>query len=114
MALKPYIINKTLHEMKHGEYLIYGDAGLHFIAPIHPAIAFMEAHDSILHGVMVQRLNFMQSRWCKRDAFIRQRCDEPHCHDVKQINGARRMGPYANRFSRAAGVRGGAAAAVTA
>lgn len=32
-------------------------------------------------------LGFKQSAFCKRDAFISQRCDSDACHDAGQIDG---------------------------
>ena len=97
---KPYIINKTLHELKDGEYLVYTDAGVHFIGPVHPALALLEAHDADMRGALVPSVGLWHARWCKRDAFIRQRCDAPRCHDARQVDGAYsvwRRGPHALR-----------------
>jgi hypothetical protein len=85
---KPYIINKTLHELKDGEYLVYADAGIRFIGPVHPALLLMESHDYLFHGVMVSSVFLWHASYCKRDAFVRQRCDFDKCHLAKQIDGA--------------------------
>ena len=95
---KPYIINKTLHELNEGEYLIYADAGIHFISPVHPALAIMEAFDSVYHGVIVSCNGLPHSKWCKRDAFVKQQCDFEKCHQARQAAGGWsfwRKGPHA-------------------
>ena len=95
---KPYIINKTLHELKDGEYLVYTDAGVKFTSPVHPALALMEAHDATMRGAFIVSVGLWHSWWCKRDAFVRQGCDEPRCHEARQVDGAYsvwRRGPHA-------------------
>jgi hypothetical protein len=85
---KPYIINKTLHEMADGEYLVYADAGAYFNGPIHPLLVLLERLDASYGGVLVFGVGTAQRSFCKRDAFVRQRCDTPACHDARQVNGA--------------------------
>ena len=101
---KPYIINKTLHSMRDGEYLIYADAGIYFVGPVHQALLHMEARDDVFHGVLLTSVFHPMFRWCKRDAFVRQRCDTDACHQANQIDGAFsfwRRGPHALRVANA-------------
>ena len=101
---KPYIINKTLNELRDGEYLIYADAGIYFVGPVHSALLHMETHDSVYHGVLISIGGHPMFRWCKRDAFVRQRCDTERCHNAPQVDGAFsfwRKGPHALRVANA-------------
>jgi hypothetical protein len=85
---KPYIINRTLHEMADGEYLVYADAGSYFNGPIYPLLVLLEKLDASYGGVLVFGVGLEQSVFCKRDAFVQQRCDTPACHKAGQVNGA--------------------------
>ena len=85
---KPYIINRTLHEMADGEYLIYADAGIYTESPLHPLLVLLERLDANYSGVFTFGVGMPQRAFCKRDAFLRQRCDSPACHDAGQVNGA--------------------------
>ena len=101
---KPYIINRTLHEMADGEYLVYADAGAFMKSPIHPVLLLLEKLDVKYSGVLVFGVGLPQRSFCKRDSFIRQHCDTPACHDAGQINGAFsiwRRGPHALRVVQA-------------
>jgi hypothetical protein len=101
---KPYIINRTLHEMADGEYLFYADAGVHIISPIHPLLVLLERLDANYSGILTFGVGFTQRQYCKRDAFVRQRCDTPACYDAGQVNGALsiwRRGPHALRVVQA-------------
>lgn len=84
---KPYIVNKTLASLKEGDYLIYHDAGAYFTGPVHPLLALMESgwHDPPLDGVLTFGVGFVQARFCKRDAFIKQSCDTEACHTAMQV-----------------------------
>jgi hypothetical protein len=85
---KPYIINRTLNEMADGEYLVYADAGAYFDGPVYPLLVLLETLDAIYRGVLVFGVGLPQRAYCKRDAFLRQRCDTSQCHDAGQVNGA--------------------------
>ena len=102
---KPYIINKTLHtQLQDGEYLIYADAGIYFVGPVHPALYHMEARDDVFHGVLISSGFHPMFQYCKRDAFVRQRCDTDQCHQANQVDGAFsfwRKGPHALRVANA-------------
>jgi hypothetical protein len=99
---KPYIINKTLANMDYGDYLIYHDAGSYFRGPVQPLIALMESgyHSPPLDGVLTFGVGLDQSMYCKRDAFILQKCDDEKCHQAMQVDGFLsiwRKGPHALR-----------------
>lgn len=85
---KPYLINKTLHDdslMRENDYLVYMDAGAYLQSPIHPLLVLLEKQESpiLTFGVGLQQSNF-----CKRDAFVRQKCDTDECHNAMQVNAA--------------------------
>lgn len=85
---KPYLIHKYLHDsnlMREGDYLFYMDAGAYLTGPINPLMVFLEKTNTnpLTFGVGLD-----QFRYCKRDAFIRQKCDTPLCHSAMQVNAA--------------------------
>ena len=82
---KPYLINKTLHSMQEGDYLIYMDAGAYLVSPIHPLLVLLERKK---YEVLTFGVGLSQGDFCKRDAFVRQKCDTPACHDAMQVNAA--------------------------
>jgi hypothetical protein len=101
---KPYLINRTLHEtntqMDEGDYLLYVDAGAYLTDAVEPLL-WLADHDS---GVLTFGVGLPQRAYCKRDAFVRQRCDTPKCHDAMQVNGAFsvwRKSPHARRVADA-------------
>ena len=103
---KPFIIFLTLNSslLSEGDYLVYCDAGARMKSPIHPLIAFMEALDDQLHGVLTFSVGLTQKDWCKRDTFIRQRCDSIACHNAPQVDGylsVWRKGEHALRVAAA-------------
>lgn len=61
---KPYIILDTLQRMNEGDYLVYADAGVEFVAPVKHIIDRMQG-DIWLFGNMYQHVH-----WCKGDALM--------------------------------------------
>jgi hypothetical protein len=102
---KPYLINRTLHEsdthiMNEGDYLLYVDAGAYLTGAVDPLL-WLADHDG---GVLTFGVGLSQRAYCKRDAFVRQQCDTPQCHDAMQVNGAFsvwRKSPHARRVADA-------------
>jgi len=102
---KPYLINKTLHDpsIRETDYIMYMDAGAYLSGPIQPLLVLLErsqpSTQTLTFGV-----GLTQSDYCKRDAFIRQRCDTPSCHDAMQVNAAFsiwKKGPSSRRLAHA-------------
>jgi hypothetical protein len=90
--------------LSDGDYLIYVDAGAYLTGPIHPVLVLLENLDRNLSGVLTFGVGLDQRAYCKRDAFVRQRCDVPACHDKMQVNGALsvwRRGEHALRVTEA-------------
>lgn len=95
---KPYLVNRTLHSVEDGDYVIYVDAGAYLTGPIEPLLVLLERHQPDLGGVLTFGVGLPQSMHCKRDAFVRQRCDTEECHNAMQVNAAFsvwRKGPHA-------------------
>jgi hypothetical protein len=84
---KPYLINRTLHSLQEGDYLLYMDAGAYLVGDIEPLRRMTDYYD----GVLTFGVGFTQQQYCKRDAFVRQRCDTDACHKAMQVNGAYSM-----------------------
>jgi hypothetical protein len=82
---KPKVILDTLYAVNEGDYVIYSDAGAHFVGNISILIEFMERHPHF-KGVLFFSVGLPQKVYCKRDAYIRMGCDEPKCHDAWQID----------------------------
>lgn len=70
---KPYVILKTLREMREGDYLVYLDAGAFYINNVRWLIAEMEKDEQ---EIMSFELPFKEKCYTKRDAFILLQCDE--------------------------------------
>ena len=85
---KPYLINKTLHSLLDGDYVMYADAGSYLTGPMEPLLVLLERQNDTLNGVLTFGVGLPQSQFCKHDAFVRQLCDTPVCHDAMQVNGA--------------------------
>jgi hypothetical protein len=85
---KPYLINKTLHEHHDSEdfLLIYADAGIYLNAPVTQDIISLLDNETL--GALTFGVGLPQYQYCKRDAFVRQRCDTDECHNAMQVNGA--------------------------
>ena len=100
---KPYLINRTLHDadlMDEGDSLLYVDAGAYLTGAVDPLLWLADHND----GVLTFGVGLPQRAYCKRDAFVRQRCDTPECHAAMQVNGAFsvwRKSPHARRVADA-------------
>ncbi len=80
---KPYIIQKSLEQMKTGEYLIYSDAGSCYINDIEGLIESMQSERA---EIMLFTLpnQYLEKFWSKRDAFILMGCDSEEYYDTPQ------------------------------
>lgn len=58
---KPYFINKTMHDIPNGDYLVYVDAGSKFITPIQKVI------DCMKEDIFLCNNGFSHVEWCKMD-----------------------------------------------
>ncbi len=81
---KPYIMLKTLKNLKKEDYLIYSDAGTIYVNKVSELIKCMEKEKE---DIMVFSLSSKEREWTKRDAFILLGCDEPAFTDTAQILG---------------------------
>jgi len=85
---KPYLIHRILHDdhiMQEGDYLFYSDAGAFLVGPIHPLLLYMHLTNA---SYLFFQTPHKQAVHCKRDSFVRQRCDAPECHDAIQVSTA--------------------------
>ena len=85
---KPYLIWKLLTDdtlLQNGDYLVYMDAGAYPIDSLQDMFEFVEMNANY-NGVLFFGVGLPQKEWCKRDAYILQKCDEPKCWDAGQIN----------------------------
>jgi hypothetical protein len=73
---KPYIIHRALMDFtKPGDYIVYTDAGVEFVANINRIIDEMErsGEDIFLFGN-----NYQHRDWCKREVFDALNCKDGH------------------------------------
>lgn len=85
---KPYLIHKILHDdaiMQEGDFLFYSDAGAFLVGPIHPLLLYMHLTNA---SYLFFETPHKQAVHCKRDSFVRQRCDAPECHEAIQVSTA--------------------------
>lgn len=85
---KPYLIHKILHDddiMQEGDFLFYSDAGAFLVGPIHPLLLYMHVTNL---SYLFFKTQHKQAVQCKRDSFVRQRCDAPECHEAIQVSTA--------------------------
>lgn len=79
---KPYIINKTIIEkLNDGDYLIYTDAGMIFMNSSHLLVDFLEKNNA---SFWMNKVNFKERKWSKRDAFVIMGVDKPFFTDTDQ------------------------------
>ena len=79
---KPYFILKTLKEkLDEGDYLIYTDAGILYKNSTHQIINFLNEQKSEMWMI---RLNYIEKKYTKRDAFILLGADLPFYTDTCQ------------------------------
>lgn len=79
---KPYFILKTLKEkLKEGDFLIYTDAGILYTNSTYKIINFLNKHNSEMWMI---RLNYIEKKYTKRDAFILLGADLPFYTDSNQ------------------------------
>lgn len=85
---KPWIINKYLNDetlLETGDFLVYMDAGTFPKRSFIEMYNYLEMNDDY-NGVLFFSVKAVQYEWCKRDAFIIQKCDEDKCWHANQIN----------------------------
>lgn len=68
---KPYVILRSLMELKEGDILLYSDAKVKFIKPLKPLFGLAEEQDVVPFNGMMQ-----EGEGTKRDAFVLMMCDE--------------------------------------
>lgn len=78
---KPYVIYKTLLQLQEGDVLVYADAGSYYVAPVRFLIKAMRGAGS---DMMPFELEFRESAYTKRDAFLLMGCDSPEYADTPQ------------------------------
>ena len=78
---KPYLTQKTLKEMKDGDYLLYMDSGSCLIDNVQILTDIMDK-DHI--DIMVFSLHSIEKYFSKRDAFILLDCDKPEYTETTQ------------------------------
>lgn len=61
---KPYIIDKTLSQMKDSDFLLYSDAGVVFYKPIDKLVKGLERSNS---DIMVFELPLIEKEWTKNE-----------------------------------------------
>lgn len=77
---KPYFIKKELSKLEHGDYLFYCDSGSYFVSSI---MNLITALDLSGQDIMPFELDFKESTWTKRDAFVLMGCDSPFYSESK-------------------------------
>ncbi len=80
---KPYIIKKTLENMRLDDFLFYSDAGSIFIGSAVPLIKTMQRTDQDV--IAFENHDFKEREWTKRDAFILMGCDTLRYTDTLQL-----------------------------
>lgn len=70
---KPYVIDRTLHKLRDGDYLVYCDAGIYYVNSVKKLIAAMERQGD---DVMSFALPGKEYEYTKRDVFLALDADE--------------------------------------
>lgn len=78
---KPYITQKTLKDIKEGDYLLYMDSGSCAVDDIHILTDIMD-RDNI--DIMLFCLHSIEKRYSKRDALVLLDCDKPEFTETPQ------------------------------
>ena len=79
---KPYFILKTFKEkLDEGDYLIYTDAGILYNNSVHQIINFLNEHN---YEMWMIRLEHIEKKYTKRDAFILLGADSQFYTDTNQ------------------------------
>ena len=88
---KPYYILRALEQARSGDAVVYADAGVEFTADVEPIIDLCRQEGGVLlfaghyDGLGAPGPN-VNSRWTKRDCFIRMDADEPRVHGACQAD----------------------------
>ena len=69
---KAYIVEKALHTINDGDYLMYADSGSFFLKSILPLVKHMKDQKK---DILCFRLPLIEKQWTKRDAFLLMDCD---------------------------------------
>ena len=69
---KPYIINKTLKKLNHGDFLFYSDASSIFLKKVDILIQELDKHNQDIMGF---ELPLIEEQWTKPDLFINMGCE---------------------------------------
>lgn len=77
---KPYLIVKTLRDLKDGDYLCYSDSGCAFVNDVRWLIDDLEKSGQDIMPFDLQ--NQIERKWTKRDVFIYNKCDTPEITDT--------------------------------
>lgn len=79
---KPYLINKTLKNMKNGDLLVYSDSGSFYQRSVEPLIDKIKLDK---HGVLSFELKgLIEKDYTKKDTFVLMGLDEPKYTDTSQ------------------------------
>lgn len=95
---KPFIIRDALRTAADGDFVLYTDAAVVFVADPRPLLAVAEHYPILLFEMVPHRL---QSRWTKRDCFVALDADESRYWTKPQLLGGfqlYRTGPEALGF----------------
>ena len=77
---KPYVVDKTLKQLKEGDYLFYCDSGAFLTGDLHVLTGFMERRGL---DFMCFELELPEKHWTKRDIFIKLGCDRSEYTETK-------------------------------
>jgi len=79
---KPYLINRTLHEMSEGDLLFYVDAQLYFVSTSDPLfeMVLVEPSGIVLFGMAMHA----EKKFTKRQVFTKMKVDRPEVTDTPQ------------------------------
>eukprot|EP01134_Creolimax_fragrantissima_P007201 CFRG7201T1 len=85
---KPYIIRKYLDAANEGDYIVYSDAGAHFVGSFVKNLLPVFAYDDVAErtDVLIWSVGLSHSLFCKQKAFELMDCNTLACHRCKQIN----------------------------
>jgi hypothetical protein len=85
---KPYIILELLERVREGDWVIYSDSGRYrpsaLYRPIAPLLRWAAANGGLFPGIYVPE-HGPNSRWTKRDCFVRMGCDAPRFWAAPQV-----------------------------
>lgn len=80
---KPYIILKSLRELRNGDYLLYADAGAFMLKKVDILIEELELYNQDIMGF---ELPLIEEQWTKRELFTNMDCDFERYKNSNQIH----------------------------